>query len=145
MLSSLLSVFFFSIFPHPPFPSLQILPVSTPSSSLTHSDTVTHISPHTLRHCAYHRPLSTQAHISFHNNSSAPRALALPHLSFPHSVSRIVAQITEALHWAGALICHCVKRAKLSQRKDLSQSRVNLGLFFCFSLFFVHPFVVKRL
>lgn len=79
MLSSLLSVpgFFFSIFPHPPFPSLQILPVSTPSSSLTQSDTVTHISSrlslsHTLRHCAYHRPHSTQAHISFHNNSSAP-------------------------------------------------------------------------
>lgn len=58
------------------FPS--ILPVSTPSPSPTHFDIIVHIPTllpwHTLQYSAYHALalLSTQTHISFHNNNPAP-------------------------------------------------------------------------
>lgn len=54
------------------FPSR--LPFSTPALSPTHSDIIAHtlLPWHTLQHSAYHALLSTQTHISFHNNNPAP-------------------------------------------------------------------------
>lgn len=77
------SLFFF---PSVSFPSSSS--VSTPSPSPTHSDIITHIHTlllwHTLQRSAYHAPLKTQTHISFHNNNpaSSPPPYASP-LPFP--------------------------------------------------------------
>lgn len=145
MLSSLLSVpGFFSLFSL----TLHFLPFKSCLSPLplhlSHNLTQSHTSPPaSASHTHYgtvHITVHTQHRLIFPFTITAPPplALTLPHLSFPYSVSRIVAQITEALRRAVVVICHCVKRAKLSQRKDLLQRRVYLGLFFCFpSLFFI--------
>ncbi|KAK5612926.1 hypothetical protein CRENBAI_004653 [Crenichthys baileyi] len=101
------------------FPSLPVCLFPLPlrvALILTQLNTSPPSQPGTHYGANVHIMLSTQrTHISFHNNS-APCLLAL--FSFYLSVvlsltqSQIVAQITETIHIAVVLICHCVKRAK---------------------------------
>lgn len=92
-----------SIFLYPPFPYFAVSLSPLPFHRL-HILTVAYIPTllpwHTLQHCVYHALLSTQAHISFHNNNSAPCPCPPPSIFPAFSLSHTHTQ-TRARTWLG--------------------------------------------